>query len=541
MNLPLIFEIVIGLLFIYLILSLLTSEIQELVATLLQWRAEHLKKSIENLITGEVVDQPMHRSFVDDLYNSALIRSLNQEAKGLLATSFRQIVQGIVTLFRTLTGTRNIFGEQRSGPSYIPPETFAVALLQKMNVGELSQKISELTLKKFRDENLDSLREILEDLQISLGDDPFLVGDGSLLAKEFGKLKQSLENTVEDFVSDRASLSTCLDQIAEQMALFIDNTDALLIDENHCKDVIRKRLSYLKQTILRKRLEPTITEVLRLLFSESNDRTVTLSPWLAEIVARLNKESPELLQQVADLPQHLRQNLLSLASQARLKAQNLEGEVRQLETEVASWFNQSMDRASGVYRRNSKGIAILIGFLVAILSNADTFHMLDRLSRDNLLRSTITQAADQALLQRPLSSPATPAPPTPSNPAADRPLDFPPIDPPPELVPPEVTPVAPVAPRSPAPLASSNLQSELREVKDAVDDMLDEIPLPIGWNSINTEQQQASSQGWFLPILKRIIGWFITGIALSMGATFWFDLLSKVVKVRSTGRKPEGE
>lgn len=533
MNLPLIFEIAIGLLFIYLILSLLTSEIQELVATLLQWRAEHLKKSIENLITGETVDEPVQRSFVDDLYDSALIRSLNQEAKGLLATSFRQIVQAAIAIFRTLTGTRNIFGKQHSGPSYIPPETFAVALLQKINVGELSQKISELTLKKFRDENLDSLREILEDLQISLGDDPFLVGDGSLLAKEFSKLKQSLENTVEDFVSDRASLSTCLDQIAEQMTLFIDNTDALLMDANHCKDVIRKRLSYLKQTILRKQLEPTITEVLRLLFAESDDHTVKLSPWLAEIVARLHKESPEILQQVADLPQHLRQNLLSLASQARLKTQNLEEEVRQLETEVANWFNHSMDRASGVYRRNSKGIAILIGFLVAILSNADTFHMLDRLSKDNLLRSTITQAADQSLLQRPLPSPATPSPVPPSDLPADMPSEFPAIEPAPELVPSDITPVAPVS------IASSNLQSDLREVKDAVDDMLDEIPLPIGWNTINTEQQQASSQGWFLPILKRIIGWFITGIALSMGATFWFDLLSKVVKVRSTGRKPE--
>jgi len=526
MNLPLIFEIAIGLLFIYLILSLLTSEIQELVATLLQWRAEHLKKSIENLIAGEIVDEPSHRSFVDELYNSALIRSLNQEAKGVLATFFRQIIQTVIATFRVLTGTRNIFGDQRSGPSYIPPETFAVALLQKINIGELSQKISELTIKKFRDENLDSLREILEDLQISLGDDPFLVGDGSLLAKEFSKLKQSLENTVEDFVSDRASLSTCLDQIAEQMTLFIDNIDALLIDENHCKDVIRKRLTYLRQTILRKRLEPTVTEVLRLLFAESDAQTVKLSPWLAEIVARLNKESPDLLQQVADLPQHLRQNLLSLASQARLKAQNLEGEVRQLEAEVANWFNHSMDRASGVYRRNSKGIAILIGFLVAILSNADTFHMLDRLSRDSLLRSTLTQAADQTLLPH-LPSSATPSP-TPSS-------DFPAIEPPAELLPPEVTPVAPVAP------ASANLQTELQEVKEAVDSVLDEIPLPIGWNSINTKQQQASSQGWVLPILKRIIGWFITGIALSMGATFWFDLLSKVVKVRSTGRKPEGE
>jgi hypothetical protein len=81
----------------------------------------------------------------------------------------------------------------------------------------------------------------------------------------------------------------------------------------------------------------------------------------------------------------------------------------------------------------------------------------------------------------------------------------------------------------------------LQEVKDAVDGMLDEIPLPIGWNAVNVAQQEADSQGWFPPILKRLMGWFITGIALSMGATFWFDLLNKVVQVRSTGRKPNND
>jgi hypothetical protein len=47
MNLPFVLDVAIGLIFVYLILSLLTSEIQELLATLLQWRAAHLKKSIE--------------------------------------------------------------------------------------------------------------------------------------------------------------------------------------------------------------------------------------------------------------------------------------------------------------------------------------------------------------------------------------------------------------------------------------------------------------------------------------------------------------
>ncbi len=52
MNLPFILNVLISVVFIYLILSLLASEIQELITTLLQWRAKHLKDSIESLISG---------------------------------------------------------------------------------------------------------------------------------------------------------------------------------------------------------------------------------------------------------------------------------------------------------------------------------------------------------------------------------------------------------------------------------------------------------------------------------------------------------
>lgn len=497
MNLPLVVDIAIGLVFIYLTLSLLTSEIQELIATLLQWRAEHLKKSIENLLTGNDQDDPTQQNFVDELYSSPLIKSLNQEARGLFARAFRQITHGIGATYRTLTGERNVFGYQKSGPSYIPPATFSMALLQKLHLHELSQTISELTLKKFRDESLWALRDILEDLRISLGDDPFTVGNGSLLEKEFYKLEQTLKDSLEDFISGRASLAQSLKLMAEQLVLYIDNTDSLLSDEHHCKEIIRRRLAYLKQSIARQRLEPTITEVLRLLFDESERQPTNSSYWATQIVDRLNQEHPELLQQVTDLPPQLRNNLLSLASRARTRAKTLEEEVRQLEQEVAQWFNHSMERASGVYRRNAKGIAILIGFLVAVMINADTLHMIDRLSKDTLVRSSITQAADRVIVQQNQQN---------SDPAN-----------------------------------ADALQTDLQQVKTAVDQTLDELPLPIGWHSVNVAEQNAASKGWAFPLFRRILGWTITGVALSMGATFWFDLLNKVMRVRSTGNKPKDQ
>jgi hypothetical protein len=39
--------------------------------------------------------------------------------------------------------------------------------------------------------------------------------------------------------------------------------------------------------------------------------------------------------------------------------------------------------------------------------------------------------------------------------------------------------------------------------------------------------------------LRMVSGWFVSGIAIGMGAPFWFDLLGRLVNVRNTGAKPK--
>lgn len=39
-------------------------------------------------------------------------------------------------------------------------------------------------------------------------------------------------------------------------------------------------------------------------------------------------------------------------------------------------------------------------------------------------------------------------------------------------------------------------------------------------------------------LLMRLTGWLITGLAVSLGAPFWFDLLQRFVSLRGAGRGP---
>jgi hypothetical protein len=483
MNLPFVVDVAIGLIFIYLTLSLLTSEIQEIIGTVLQWRADHLKKSIQNLLADE--------SLADKLYQTPLIKTLNQEGRGKLAEFFRKIIQNLLGIYQSISGSKSVFGDAQSGPSYIPSDTFSVALLRQVNVKEISQKVSELTIKKFIADKLDRIHLILDALRNS-------VGDYSLLEDEFINLRQNLEEIADNFIDGRSSLSKSIERTVEQLQQFLDNTESVLADNNHCKDILRRRLPYLRQSILRQELEPTISEVLRLIFHLAEQENLLadgselnralLIPRLAKLVDGIKQEHPDLIQHITHLPPQLKENLITLAEQAQTKADSLEQSVLQLEKEVASWFDNSMERASGVYKRNAKGIAIIIGFLVAISVNADTLYIVSRLSKDTTLRTTIAQVADQISTHDPESN-----------------------------------------------VTTVNLEA----VKTEVDQVLNQLPLPIGWDAINVKQQTLESQSWGIPLLRKLVGWAITGIALSMGASFWYDTLSKVMRVRNSG-KPEG-
>lgn len=488
MNLPLVFDIALGLVFIYLILSLLTSELQELLATLLQWRAEHLKKSIEVLLGGGPTDDPAVQKLANQLYDSPLIQALNQEAKGPIATGFRRIAGGVVAIVRRVTGSRNVFQDKSSGPSYIPSEAFASALLQKLDFETLVQKVSEFSIRRFSQEKLALVKDVVDTLQASAGDD-------LLLENEFNALRRSLADIVDDCVSGRMRLSVAVSQCTSQLSAFIDNIETSLSHHDFCQDIIRRRLPYLRQSVLLKRLEPAIPELLEMILDDNQ----TLPPAIADTVRRIRDD-------IDDIPAQLRLNLLALARRVQARAEGLEDGAVKLRQEVEEWFNQSMQRASGVYRRNSKGVAILLGILMAGLINVDTFHIIDRLSKDSALRSAIALSAEQRAEQLAIATTTT-------NPALD----------------------------------AEQLEADLNSVKVAINDVLDTIPLPIGWGEEVLNEQigntGATSQpalAQIVPYLRRTLGWVVSGIALSMGASFWFDLLGKVIRVRNTGGKPPG-
>jgi hypothetical protein len=171
------------------------------------------------------------------------------------------------------------------------------------------------------------------------------------------------------------------------------------------------------------------------------------------------------------------------------------GNLDALHKGIADYFDSAMDRISGIYKRYLKRITLGVGIVIVFALNADSIKVGVALWSDSSLRAQIVQTANDFQKN---NKPATPAP-------ADN---------------------ATVTGESTVAFAKKleNLDSTVR-------------PLPIGWKASDLVSPWSSAGISFW--LLKIIGLAITALAMTLGAPFWFDTLSKFMNVRGSGQKPD--
>lgn len=220
---------------------------------------------------------------------------------------------------------------------------------------------------------------------------------------------------------------------------------------------------------------------------------------------------------------------------------------------IADWFNRTGDRSTGWFRRRLALLLFGIGFVAAIGLNADTLYMFRKLSEDESLRASLVvvatdlveeartqgtgcdDAACEALVTRFIGNPqiANVPPPANAEPLSDD----------------ERTELMRLCSQDPLePAACAQTLGQRRDVQGSVCVALDEardctlvdllgaalpetVPL-LGFDLF--QEERANSKSWwpFWPL--KLLGWILTAAAVSLGAPFWFDLLQKIVQIRSS-------
>ncbi|MDP8964884.1 MAG: hypothetical protein M3O33_13075 [Cyanobacteriota bacterium] len=427
MNIPTILNVAIGLIFIYLTLSLLSSEIQEILATLLQWRAKHLQQSIELLIYGgnKVQSQLVKTEEKTDNRSAA-------EAPLIPATD-----------------------------SPISDEGSTTSVLPRYGTSEEATPISPVAddLIPPTDSQLSTHESIKNDV----------------------KKTQELVKTLYEH-----PLIKSLNQEAKSLAekLKQDQEPKSLIGN------IKRKLnpyrisgpSYIPSEAFATALVTIIKD------SSSLNNKVEIS--LTEFQQAINEK---FLKNI--LPEDLRITLIDLAEKSRIQVNQNTKESEKLRQEIANWFDESMQRASGVYKRNAKGVSFFIGFLVSLGINADTLNISNRLYKSQNLPQTLNKITDTIVENNNGCFPDT------------------------------------------------NRKDCLNNIDSALDDF---SSLPVGWSGSNVKEQwrlprnlrdELAWLGWLWTLVKFIIGLLLTTIAIGMGAPFWFELLGKFINVRNTGKR----
>jgi hypothetical protein len=171
------------------------------------------------------------------------------------------------------------------------------------------------------------------------------------------------------------------------------------------------------------------------------------------------------------------------------------GDLKQLTENIQHWYDGAMDRASGWYKRRTQAMLFGLGSVAACALNVDSLYIMEHLTADKTLREVVVTAAAKEVAEGSSAS------------------------------------------------GSNGLLTAKRARAE-----LENIDMPMGWvedprHSHCPVQMYKPGDGYCKlygrKVFPMILGWFITAIAVMLGAPFWFDVLNKFMVIRSTVKPRE--
>ena len=413
-------EVAIGLFFVYLLLSLICSSINEIIASVFKWRAQNLEDGIRNLVCDpEMFTRVMSHPLVKAMGSTRTEVAPVQEAAG-----------------QSLAGK----------PSYVPSRVFAAALLD----GLVPDSGTQLSVTAIRQKALD-------------------------LLKTDDEQKKQIGGAVAALISettDPQRLANRLDEIKGMVAKLpaAPNTDE----------------------------EKKLRELLAII---SPARTVN------EIKDAVSAILPE-----SEIREHVLKSLENVQGQIT----DIECELSALHKNIARWYDDAMDRVTGAYKRKIQTWLLGIAALVSIFLGVDSLRIVNNLSINPALRAAIVEEAVKQT-----GPGGTLVPGGASQGAAPQ-----------AAAPGATTPSPSPAGVGTAPAAPTGAQTPDLGV---LVQQLAPFSALFGYS----DMPATSVLDWLKWFVWRILGTTLTVFAVSLGAPFWFDVLSKVANLRGAGKRPE--
>ena len=424
-----IIEVVIGLIFAWLLLSIAVLQIQEVVARLTSKRSNDLYNAIGNMLNDPNV--------LEEFYKHPLVESLKTPPSGV-RDWFKKIFSKKVPPFQN--------------PSYIPAEIFAKVLFDITT--KAGTKDSSILV------TFHALREVVE--KLSAGD-----------RKTANDLIFYLVNLGNSYASTQANELQA--NLEKEMLIKLDELEKVGTDSTGYQP-LAKFANVLKAYV-------------------NGDRANEIAFLLGctePYISRVRRGA------LIYGSKQLGMALNSLLAGVEEYATNTDKAIAIGRRNVETWFDSTMERVTGLYKRWAQVWAFVIGLILAVALNIDSIYIARELWRNPAIRQTTAVYIENFVAKKTQNG---------------------------------------------APLTDFDLQ--------IIDKEIQKLAYPVGWNEYEKQILNdipgvnmyelyslpwAAIWAWFY--LGKMVGWLITAFAAMQGAPFWFDTLKKLVNVRSSGANP---
>lgn len=185
----------------------------------------------------------------------------------------------------------------------------------------------------------------------------------------------------------------------------------------------------------------------------------------------------------SDLPDDFKRKLLQTISESK-------NGLDDLRKEIEGWFNDSMERISGTYKKKTQKILVFISLAVVTLLNVDTIQII------------------QYLYNHPAQSEAL----------ADR-------------IGESIQELDPAKAMADSLSKEEKIDLRIAELK-GIQASLKDTQVPLGWQAGDGEISCGE-------VFRKVLGLLFSVVAGIVGAPFWFQTLNKLVNLRGTGAKPK--
>lgn len=462
-----ILEAAIAVIFVYLLLSLMCTALNEGIASLIQQRGKNLFEGIKNLL-----NDPTFTGLAQQVYNHGLIGGISQNAANP--------------------------GKQTRLPSYISSENFSLALLDILGTrGIISAEYGDLL----------AAAESADDAY----DEALRAAGGAASDPKLAEAVEAAKNAQEQA---RAALEAIADKAKAAYDQAVQATNAQpgeaelarrALETRNASEKIRATIAMLdaRRAAVASAKNP---KELRLLLLAGS----TLKQALAlgrSFAAQYPDPLGNIEQALKRLPEgHTKETLLVLVEKTRREVVEVEHQAEAFRRNLENWFNDAMDRVGGWYKRWTQRVLLILATLLVLAANADTVMLVQQLSANSALRASLVAAAEDAVRTLPRPGGAEP-----------------------EAAAPESDIKTGGAKRD-----ETSIQYVLQKTQS--------LQLPVGWSFDPNDPRYFQSPefsrdfaGW---AFYKIFGLLVSILAVSMGAPFWFDTLSKFVNLRSAGTPP---